>query len=328
MAQETQGIECPELALRACSVDEHCRALQRIRRLAFWWYLGREGVWGNHSIPFRDACDNWWYQVKPGLCWTADCFAPIEPGRARPSVLKSYLGFQHVVPDEVHSNSHLVINAIGDLSTYSDKSVDAKRRNSIRKGFRSCELTVVERFDGEVFDQCRAAWQELTERTGWKHAVEKVEFDETWRALLDCPGVTILIGRASDAGEVAGFLVTKMIGQTAYVDTIASRTQFLKYNVNDALMYAFLMNARRLGTIRNAHYAIRSYVETLEKFKLGLGFVATPFPTRTVLRGPTAFVLKRCYPGAYRRMLGLFDEPPPTEAQPAAAQAPAHAEVH
>lgn len=307
MAQQTQTIEAPVLPVRACPVAEHCEALRAGGRLPFWWYLGRHRILGNFSIPFQDERGNWWYQVKPGLCWAADCFAPLAPGQARLPFAKSYLGYQHVVPSEAQADSHLVINAITDLATYSEKAIDAKRRNAIRKGLRSCALEVLTNYDEPTFEQCRLAWKELTERTGWKHALHREEFHATWRELIHYPGTSIIVGRELQSGQVAGFLVTKIIGDTAYVDTIASRTDFLKYNVNDAVMFAFLMNARRLPGVAKAHYAIRSYVETLENFKRGLGFQPVPFPARTVLRGPTRLVLKRWFPDKYRRMYGLFD---------------------
>lgn len=305
---KTQAIETPELPLNACSVTEHCEALQEIGRLPFWWYLGRSRLFGNFSVPFRDEYGNWWYQVKPGLCWAADCFAPVTPQKARPALGKSFMGMQHVVPSEEQANSHLVINAITDVASYSEKSVNAKRRNAVRKGLRNCTLEILAEFDNETFNQCRLAWKDLTERTGWKHALERDEFDRSWRDLMQCPGVSIIVGREAKSGQVAGFLAVKIIGDTAYVDTIASRTEFLSTNVNDAVMYAFLTNAQRLPGVTKAHYAIRSYAETLEKFKRGLGFVPVPFPARTFLRGPTTFLLKRCFPSKYRRMFGLFED--------------------
>ncbi|MDD4892108.1 MAG: hypothetical protein PHU85_19470 [Phycisphaerae bacterium] len=300
-------IESPPLPLSHCTVGEHCQALRRIATLPFWWYLGKNRVLGNFSIPFQDREGGWWYQVKPGLCWAADCFAPVA-GPAGVSFLRSFHGFQHVVAEESMANSHMVINAITDLSAYGPQAVDSKRRNAVRKGLRSCELTVAKAYDQPTFDQCRLAWDDLVERTGWKQVVDKTSFDESWRKLLECPGTSIIIGRDKESGEVAGFLVTKIIGDTAYVDTIASRTQLLRTNVNDAVMYAFVMNAKALPGVRKAHYAIRSYVEKLEKFKHGLGFVPVSFPARTRLHWPTRLGLKMLYPAYYRRMHGLFEE--------------------
>lgn len=322
MAQQTQAIEAPALPLNACSVAEHCEALRKHGRLPFWWYLARHPLWGNYSRPFQDRSGGWWYQVKPGLCWAADFLTPLSAQQVRLPLSKSYLGFQHVVPAEEEANSHLVINAITDLGAYSERVIDAKRRNAIRKGLRSCTLEVVSSYHEPTVEQCRLAWKGLTERTGWKHAQDRGEFHSNWRERLQVPGRSIIVGRDLQSGEVAGFLLTKIIGNTAYVDTIASRTDLLRCNVNDALMFAFLMNARQLPGVTKAHYAIRSYVETLEHFKRALGFKPVPFPARVVLRGAAGSVLKRLSPTKYRRMFGLFDDSAP---DPSPADAPGNA---
>ena len=117
----------------------------------------------------------------------------------------------------------------------------------------------------------------------------------------------MVIGRDGTTGEVAGFLVTKIIGDTAYVDTIASRTS-QTCNVNDALVYAFAANARGLPGVTKGHFAIRSYIKSLEHFKWSMGFHPIPFPAVTQLRWPVRLMLKWFYSAQYRRMVGQFDE--------------------
>lgn len=308
MAQKPAQIDTPNIPLKACSVAEHCQALREIGGMPFWWYVGTSRIFGNFSVPFQGGSGVWWYQVKPGLCWPVDCFVPMDPTAVRLSWRKSFLGYQHVVAEEKNANSRFVINAIRDLPCYGIDSINSKRRNAVRKGFRNVDLAVLAEYDAETFEQCRMAWGELTQRTGWKHAAEKETFETSWRLLLDCPGVSVVVGREKESGQVAGFLVTKVIGDTAYVDTIASRTEFLRTNVNDAMMYAFLINAQRIKGVRKAHYAIRSYDTTLEKFKTGLGFDPHPFPSRTRLRGLTGWLMKRFRRSDYRRMHGQFDD--------------------
>ena len=304
MPSKLVEIETPLLDLKHCTVSEHAEALVGIRHLPFWWYQGRSKVFGNYSLPFRDSSGIWWYQVKPGLCWTVDCFRPVSPDRPRLPYSKTFFGYQHVVPDEAAANGHLVINAIRDLKAYGPSSVNAKRRNAIRKGFSLCTLEVVRRLDHNVLDGCRKAWNDLSSRTGWKHALDKNTFERTWKILAECPGVSIITGRDKKSGEVAGFLVTKIIGNTAYVDTIASRSDLMSSNVNDAVMYAFLAHAARLEGVAQAHYAIKSNVTTLEKFKTGLGFEPYPFPARTYFRLGVSVMLKLCFRAKYNRMMG------------------------
>ncbi len=295
-----------ELRLKACSVEEHCRALVAIRKLPFWWYQGVSRVFGNYSLPFQDCSGVWWYQVKPGLCWPVDFLRPIPASLPAPPMGNSYLGFQHVVGDEDEANSRLVINVVEDVSGYGPGAIDSKRRNAVRKGLKNCKLSVVAELDSETVNGCRMAWDELTGRTGWKKAADPAMFEQTWRAMLDCPGVSIILGRDAESGKVAGFLTVKIIGDTAYVDTIASRSDMLKTNVNDALMFAFVCSAAKLPGVRTAHYAIKSNVQSLERFKTGIGFTPVPFPAVTRLRGLAGPVVRMLFPTKYRRMVGQF----------------------
>jgi hypothetical protein len=294
------------LPLQACSVSEHCRGLREIRQLPFWWYQGVSRSFGNYSLPFEDRSGNWWYQVKPGLCWPVDFLRPIDTPRACPTFAKSFLGYQHVVQDETAANSHLVINVVQDISTYGLASVDAKRRNAIRKGLKCCTLSVARELDSDTLDGCRAAWDELTRRTGWKKAAEPGRFAQSWGALLNCPGVSILLGRDVESGSVVGFLVVKIIGDTAYVDTIASRSDFLGLNVNDALIFTFVCSAARLPGVRKAHYAIKSTVGNLERFKTSIGFEPVPFPALSRFRPLVGTAMRVLRPADYRRMVGRF----------------------
>lgn len=306
--QSTETSVAPVLTLKHCSVDEHCAALQRIRVLPFWWHLGLHRILGNFSIPFRGYYGNWWYQVKPGLAWTADCYLRLPRTGARPQFTWCVFGYQHMVPNAEEANSTLVINTIENFSSYSEKQLDAERRKGIRRALKKCTVEIARNFDRETIEGCLAAWNELTARVAWRRQYSLTEFEASFRALLDCPGADIIVGRDAESGQVAGFVITKVIGDTAYVDTIASRTEMRNLRVNEAMEFSFLANAAKLPGVVRAHGSIRSYQVALEKFKQGLGFVPISFPTYTRLRGPTEFLLKAIFPKKYRRMMGTFNE--------------------
>ncbi|MCU0611716.1 MAG: hypothetical protein MUE60_08015 [Candidatus Eisenbacteria bacterium] len=304
------GLEAPQLGLRACSVEEHCRALIAVRRLPFWWYQGVCRLSGNYSLPFQDRAGTWWYQVKPGLCWPADFFQPLRHGTTRIPLRRSYLGYQHIVPEDGEANSHLVINTVHDLGGYGPTHIESKRRTKVRSGLRSCLLETLDSFHKETVDGCRAAWDDLTNRTGWKGSVSEQWFDDTWRTLLDVPGVSIIVARDRISGRVGGFHLTKILGDTAYGDAVASHSELFHCRVNDAMIYGFLIAAGRLPGVTKGHYAIKSYVRSLESFKRSMGFVAHPFPAFTFLRPPVGMGLRLLRPASYRRMIGRFPSGP------------------
>ncbi len=307
MKAELKPIEVPELSLKACSVDEHCKSLIRLKKLSYWWYQGVSKVSGNYSLPFKDKNDNWWYQVKPGLCWPVDAFKVIDPERVCPPFSKAYFGYQHLVPDELDANSRLVINTIFDLKDYGPNKLKPNRRNKVRNGLKNCELEVLKNYSKEIFNECRATWNDLSARTGWKQAAKETTFDEEWRMLLDCAGASIILAREKTSGRLSGFMITKITGDTAYSDTVAARTDMLHTKVNDALRYSFLANAMRLPGVEKAYSAIKSSLEGLEYFKSELGYQPYCFPANTRLHLGVGSILKLFFPAKYRRMVGKFD---------------------
>jgi hypothetical protein len=296
MSRPASPIHAPRLDLAACSVDEHCEALVRLRRLPMFWWNGTGRFFGNYSLPFRDASGRWWYQPHPGLAWPVEVYRPADAAGVRLPYAKSFLGWQHLVADESAANSRLVFTTVLDLPAYGPASLDTKRRNTIRRGLAHCRIQRLTRPDLEVFAASYRVWRDLTARVGYRHSATERNLGETWRMLLDCPGVSILVAREAQSGEVAGFLILRLIGDTACFDALASRTDLMATNVNSALMYAGLANAARLPGVRRAFGALRWNRATLEYFKRDLGFAALAFPACTRLRpgiGPIMRLLAR-----------------------------------
>jgi len=300
-------MDYPKLSLSHTTIEEHCTALLKEKTLPFWWYQGAHKLMGNYSLPFRDNVGNWWYQVKPGLAWPVNFFSRMKPGSFKLPLRKSYLGLQYLVDNGKSSNSRLHINSILSLKKYGPQSVDSKRRTKIRAGLRQCELGIMNEYDQETIHGCYEVWNDLNSRTGWKGAITKKWFEETWRSYIGIPGNSIIIAREKESGQVAGFHMLKILGDTAYGDAVASHSTYLKCRVNDAMIYTFLKSAGELLHVEKAHYGIKSYVTNLESFKRSMGFVADGFPARTALNPIAKAALGILYPSAYRRMVGKFE---------------------
>lgn len=149
-----------------------------------------------------------------------------------------------------------------------------------------------------------AAWNDLSRRTGWKRPLAQAEFDASWRLLLELPGVSIIVGRERTSGAVAGFLITKIIGDTAYGDATATCTKMLETNVSSAVLYGFLASSAKLPGISKAHFAIKSHLASLEDYKTSFGFEHHRSPARTELGPGIEPALKLLFRGKYDRMIG------------------------
>lgn len=297
-----QEINVPDLALRNCTADEYCKVLQKMKGMGFWWYLDPANNHHTYSRPFLSPEAVWWYHIKPGLAWPADILTPLE--KTALTFRQRYLGCQYRTEDLRSQNSFLVFNVIEDIKHYSASSIDDKRRAAVRKGLRVCVLQVVDRFEKEIFDGSSKAWNHLVARTGWKQKLNSKLFEESWKKLLDLPGCTIMVGLDRQTGLVAGFLVVKVIERTAYIDTIASNDMTAPLNINDLLVYSFLMNAKNITNVQYIHYGLVSPVAELEKFKRSFGFKAKKYPATTILTPGVGLLLENFFSEKYNRLLG------------------------
>jgi len=288
-----QEIEFPEVPLRRCTTEEYCTALHERGELPFWWW-GRYGWRGrNFSLPFRDRAGHWWYEALPGFAWPVEILEPLPAAEVRVPLARSYWGYQHAVPEGASANGKLVINTIMDLAAYGPSSINDKRRNAVRKGLRSCDVVAVEAVDERWLVGAAGCWRDLVQRSGWNRPLDAGTLRRRWEDLFRLPGATTIMAFDRESGQVAGFLITKVYGRTAYVDTLASASELLHCNPNDALVYTFVRNAQRLPGVAQVHYAIKSTAPSLEKFKVSLGFEATALPARVCTRVPGALGLLR-----------------------------------
>lgn len=308
------NIVSPDLAIDSCAIDEHCSGYKQAKLTSFWWYQFKDKIFGNFSIPFKYV-DRWFFQVKPGYVWLVDPFKPLEvKDRFALSLpfTKSFVGFQVIIDAKEKSNSQLVYNVLPLFENYSLKIVDAKRRNSIRKGNNLCFVRKIEKdlLGKEVIKEATEVWNSLTVRTSWKTKKSEDFMDYSWKELLDIPGNHIIGCFDKGSGKLIAWLIIKCIDGVLFVDTIASHSGYLEKNPNDILIFAALQNASVRG-FKNAHYAMKSYVTSLETFKQSFGFVPTGFPAYVNINFPFNVMmnmffkkeLKRTFRGHLKRKL-------------------------
>lgn len=304
--KSAQLIPFNSIDLRFADVDEYCLSIRRFNNYTgFWWYIKRHPILGNFSVPFQDINGIWWYQVKPGFCWPVEILKPYE-ATIRPPLIRSFLGFQFVTERRTNSNSTLNINVIENLKAYDQSWIYKNKRRTVKKGSRCCDVLLLSDYERNIFIEALAAWNDLVSRTGWKRKLDLKRFEASWKELLDSPGTSILVAIDRDLGRLAGWLIVRIFGDTAYIDTIASNSFLLNSAPNDILIYTFLRNAQEIPQVTKAYYTIKSMVQPLERFKTSLGFKPWAFPSRLCLRPGFSVLLKRLFSKRYQRLTGEF----------------------
>jgi len=289
------------LPLAHASVDEYCGAVAAARNIPFWWYFGTYPLMGNYSVPFQTSDRSWWYQVKPGLCWPVE-FMVSRNHRPSLPLRHSFLGYQS--PQHSGTNSRVVFNMIEDLTQFDIGCLDKSKPRALRKASRRCVVEILQTLNSTIEMQATDVWNSLVERSGWNHPLNPRTLTDSWRRLLDLPGTTILGCFDSNDHRLIAWLICKLIGNVAYIDTIASHSSYMDHRPNDLLIYSFLMSAKKNSHISMAHYSLRSRIASLERFKESMGFRPCSIPVYTHLRPGVKALLKTLSKRNFERLMG------------------------
>lgn len=316
MAQPVQEIEIPPLPLRHSSVDEYCRSVMKAQYSPFWFYQDISKTFGNYRKPFQDSEGRWWLRIRQGFAWPADLLSEFVP-KCSPSFRYTFLAYQHIVPPGTPANSQLVINVLS-LPEYGPNSFNFKKRNKIRQGMKLCDITLMERCEPELIKGITQAWNSLVQRTGWKWPLNEQQMTEKLGEQLDMPATSVMVATEKASGRVSGFLITKIYGDTASVDTIASHSELLSSKPNDSLMYTFMMRAKAIPGVTKGNYSIRGTVTQLEEFKSALGFEHKVYPAQLHARPGFLTAVRMLRPNMYKRLIGetYWEDKPQQEGAP------------
>jgi hypothetical protein len=293
-------------------VDDYCRASQKTKHNAFWFYQDISPVFGNFRKPFQDAEGRWWLRVRQGFVWPVDLLTPFVPA-CRPPRRYSFLAYQHIVPEGLPANSSLVVNVIS-LPTYHWKMVKYSKRKLIKQGSKACELKLLERLEPELLDGLTAAWNSLVARTNWKWPLTRRQMELRISEMLDLPGTSTLLAIERASGRVAGFLISKTYGDTSTPDIIAAHSDLLHCRPNDVLNYTWLRSIQQLPGITKASHSIKGTTAQLQNFKEELGFTAQKFPAQLHALPGFLPAVRLVRPIMYKRLVGEpYWEGPETE---------------
>jgi len=301
MTKNVKEIEYVKINMNCSSIFDYCAYMQKSKYNGFWWYLLPEKFFGNYSKPFQNQYGEWFFWIKPFFCWPVDF---LKNQASKPILSKSILGYQ-LRSDHENSNSFFSFRMIYDLKNYSEENISAKRRNLIRKGIERSYINTIDINNYEIIEHCLNIWNEHSARTGWKRKLNYNYFFSSWNELLQCPGTTILYIKEKETSRIIGWLIVKIIGEMAFIDTIATSTEKGRTNPNDSLIYTAIMNLKDIPKVKCVQYGLSSPIESLENFKESIGFKIIKLPSFLHVNPILKIFLKSFKPNVWERLRGF-----------------------
>lgn len=239
----------------------------------------------------------WWEQVSRGFCKPVDRTREISPGKARPRLSESLLGFSHVVPSPDQANYDWNVMHMGQpgIEGFSLASISPKRKQQkIKQALRTLTIQLIDRIDPWLGDML-AANVATAGRTGHgKPAEYYTQNRDAWEKFMRTE--FSLAGRewwgAFHEGRLIAYYYIYVIGRVLHVSAAKSNTEFLHLAPNDALVYTIVSHHSAQRDCDQIIYGDWSpETESLNDFKRRFGFEVRRLPVYRHLRPQARLLL-------------------------------------
>jgi len=231
-----------------------------------------------HRVVKTASC--WWYNEyhQDRIYQSFPIHRQIDPSREEIAELfrnaRGALGVRFIGPVEAkgQESSIWVRRNPYDLSTLSSKS-----RNQTRRGLENCQVR-------------KMPWEELEAITSAAHAdTMKRHQLNGWRSLgfgsylKECPAYEAWGAFVGD--ELAAFMVTLWVEDWVHILIQRSVSSYLKFRPNNALVFCVVKELLSRPGVSAISYGLEplAVLESLEDFKLGMGFVKEPVCQRIIV---------------------------------------------
>jgi len=246
----------------------------------------------------------WWKQVKPFFYLPANFMTRVVPQQCRPKPWVALGGYYHMVPTGAPRNGAIVINEILDPSSYGLNSLQAKKRQQMRRLLAQFRIARVERLNDLLTDGFRI-YRDWEKRKNPRIKRSNPAVFEKWITRLFHHPHQLILG-AYDQSRLAAFLTAEAVEGVANATELFTDSSYAKTAPSVALRYAYAKIAAQSPGIYKVCDGFRSMVESLERIKLLLGFQHVPYPAFINVRSFFRPWVRLLLPTEYRRLMGQY----------------------
>ena len=229
------------------------------------------------GLHFSDGV--WWEESTLGFCKPAYELKEIVAGSARPSIVRSLLGYAHCVPANAFGNeaSEYLVHEGDRLAAFDIADLKPRKRTVIRKAERTLEMRRIvdlEKSFGDMREIAIATAQRNGRGHGWRYYIDhETEWQEGLRRQF------ALAGRewwGAYLGErLIAFNYSYLVSDTMIIQAVKSHTAFLEHNPNDFLIFRFIRYCQTASGCCRIIFGGWTLPESQNAFKEQYGFRRT-----------------------------------------------------
>lgn len=227
----------------------------------------------------------YWIEYEPFFYSPVIPYQVIEPGKAKPKMLKALLGYRHHVSDKKYANTYEPIQLMSEarLINFGMQSLSSSTRARVRKGLRLTKVIRIEEIE-PVLDDMKAI--EISKARRFRQAKPPeyyMKYDNKWRdwTIKQFNGDR---GKKEYWGSfyndtLIAYMKIQQMYDMMMINNVASHSSHLDKCPNDALLFSVLEYCRNLPSCKKvSHGGWDNDNPTLNKFKQKYGFERVDLP--------------------------------------------------
>ncbi len=226
-----------------------------------------------HQVVQKD--DHYWFNTHPHIYISFPFNKPISKRKVDVlSILKRRdfaLRFSCPLKEGRQSFRISVVNKAYDLS-----SLDSGSRRNTRRGLENCSVRKLNK--EEILKDALQLNEETLVRQGRTLTNRNNDYwNAYYHEAVNAEGSTIWGAFVGDT--LAAFLISFRMNRSENIVISRSRTSLLKHRPNNALLYQFIYDGIRSDEIDEISFgleSIQSDMDSLDRFKMGMGFQKIP----------------------------------------------------
>ncbi len=253
-------------------------------------------------LHFSDGV--WWREVKPFFYLAANFMTRIVPQDAKPKPWLALGGYYHMVPQGVTANGAIVTNEVSNPAAYQLEALRANKRREIRRAlahFRICRVEKLSDLLGRGY-HIYLDWRRKTKDAPGK--LSRGAFSRWISDNFHHPYRLILGAYVED--KLVAYQIIDAVDGVANIWRTFSDSSFHSLTPRSALNYAYVRICAQHGQIVKACDGFRSLKDSLERYKLELGFRHVTYPAFIALRSVLRPFVQLLMPVEYRRLMGQY----------------------